>query len=82
MHKPALIETMEPVLEIKLIPSYDLRKMKDVIYVREGSEYPEPYAEISIYVWINGTVTSQYYSLSFNKKELEKLLSFLQKKLT
>jgi hypothetical protein len=69
---------IEPDLEFKLYPKFDLRTAKHVVYVREGSEIQDIYIELIINLsdsthGYNG----QTYTIPFDRDEIKSLKEYL-----
>lgn len=71
------IEFIEPDLTFVLSPKKDLREDPKYTYIAPGHEIADIDADLHIHFW-NGGLTANYLSLSFDRNDLECLLTYLQ----
>jgi hypothetical protein len=73
---------IEPDLEIILYPKYDLRKAKDVLYVREGMEIQDVYAELIVNLADKASgYNGQFYSFPLDCKHKNQRLPAVPRRL-
>ena len=71
------LDFIEPDLTILLNPKIDLTTTGKYEYIAPGHELKDCDANLQVYLW-NGWPTENYFSLCFDRSDLEKLLVYLR----
>lgn len=73
------VNFIEPDVQIVLKPKYDLRDSGNYTYIREGCEIEDITAEFLFFPFFEGVITDQHYVMPLYRKEIEMLVSYLNK---
>ncbi len=80
LEEPERIRCVEPDLEFRLYPKYNIRNNPDVVYIKPGSNtIVDVCMKLIVSFWHkNGGLTANELILAFDRKDLEKLYCYLK----
>lgn len=70
------ISFIEPDFEMTLYPKYNLKDNSHVIYIQEGKEIQDVYADVQVNLWNNG-LTCVNFGFTLDRDDLEILYKYL-----
>lgn len=76
LEKSEEYEPCEPDLTFIFNPKYDIRNNPNVTYVAPGCEIQDINIELRVNLW-DGGLTSNYFSMTLDRKDIEKLYTYL-----
>lgn len=78
LEEPTTIGSVEPDIEFKLYPKFDVRENKNVLYVKKGHEICDISVDMEIHFFLDGVLCGQFYTIALDRNDIKQFCKYLK----